>query len=108
MIQQILASLILFFFILKLFRAKKRKHISSNEFIFWLIFWLLGLLSIILIKPLDQLLKYIGFSSSGINLIFYLAVLFLFYLIFRMRIRLVQIEKDLTKLSRDITLNEKS
>ena len=108
MFQQILALLILLFFLLKLSKARKAKNINSSEFIFWLVFWFLGILSIILIKPLDQFLGKIGFSSSGINLLFYLAVLFLFYLIFKMRIRLVQIEKNLTKLSRDITLNEKS
>jgi len=46
----------------------------------------------------------LGFSSSGINLVFYIAVLLLFYLIFRMRLRIVKIEKDITALSRKIAL----
>jgi hypothetical protein len=47
-----------------------------------------------------------GFSSSGINLIFYVAVLLLFYLIFKMRLKMVKLEKDITDLSRELTLKK--
>ncbi len=104
MIQQIIALLILLFFLIKLRRERKRKAINRNEFIFWLSFWLLGALTIVFIKPIDRLVLSLGFSSSGINLIFYLAVLFLFYLIFKMRLRMVKMEKDITELSRKFTL----
>lgn len=104
MIQQIIAILILLFFVVKLGREWKKKSISFNEFIFWLIFWAIGVIVIALIKPIDKIVMDLGFSSSGINLVFYLAVLFLFYLIFRMRIRMVKLEKDITELSRKITL----
>jgi small membrane protein len=104
MIQQIIAIIILIFFILKLWKEWKKKAISINEFIFWLAFWSLGILAIILIKPIDKIVMSLGFSSSGINLVFYLAVLMLFYLIFRMRLRIVKIEKDITELSRKISL----
>jgi hypothetical protein len=104
MIQQIIAILILLFFILKLNREKRKKSITYNEFIFWLAFWILGVLIIVFIKPIDKIVMGLGFSSSGINLIFYLAVLFLFYLIFRMRLRMVKLENDITELSRKIAL----
>lgn len=104
MIQQVIAILILLFFAFKLSREKKKNHITKNEFIFWLIFWLIGVLTIAFIKPIDKIVMSLGFSSSGINLVFYLAVLFLFYLIFRMRLKMVKIENDITELSRKITL----
>ncbi len=104
MIQQVIAIIILLFFIVKLGREWKKKSISLNELVFWLVFWLIGVLIIAFIKPIDQIVMNLGFSSSGINLVFYLAVLFLFYLIFRMRIRMVKLEKDITDLSRKITL----
>ncbi len=104
MIQQVVALLILLFFIVKLNRERRKKSITKNEFVFWLIFWLLGVLTIAFIKPIDKIVMNLGFSSSGINLVFYLAVLFLFYLIFRMRLRLVKMENDITELSRKIAL----
>ncbi|HPT08103.1 MAG TPA: DUF2304 domain-containing protein [bacterium] len=106
MIQQIIALLILVFFILKLTIQWRKKTININEFIFWLIFWLIASLLIIFIKPIDQLVINMGFSSSGINLIFYVAVLLLFYLIFKMRLKMVKLEKDITDLSRELTLKK--
>lgn len=106
MIQQIIALLILIFFILKLIFQWRKKTINFNEFIFWLIFWLIAGLLIIFIKPIDKLVMNMGFSSSGINLIFYVAVLFLFYLIFKMRLRMVKMEKDITELSRKLSLRK--
>jgi hypothetical protein len=106
MIQQIIALLILVFFVLKLTVQWRKKTININEFIFWLIFWLVASLLIIFIKPIDQLVINMGFSSSGINLIFYVAVLFLFYLIFKMRLKMVKMEKDITDLSRELTLKK--
>lgn len=104
MIQQIIAILILIFFIFKLGREWKNKSITINEFVFWLIFWAIAVLAIVFIKPIDKLVLRLGFSSSGINFVFYLAVLILFYLIFRMRLRMVKMEKDMTELSRKISL----
>ncbi len=106
MIQQIIALLILVFFVLKLTIQWRKKTININEFVFWLIFWLIASLLIIFIKPIDQLVINMGFSSSGINLIFYVAVLFLFYLIFKMRLKMVKMEKDITDLSRELTLKK--
>ena len=104
MIQQVIALLILLFFIIKLNRERRKKSITRNEFVFWLVFWLIGVLTIAFIKPIDKIVMSLGFSSSGINLVFYLAVLFLFYLIFRMRLRIVKMENDITELSRKIAL----
>ena len=106
MIQQIIALLILIFFISKLIIQWKKKTISPNEFFFWLIFWSIAGLLIIFIKPIDKLVMDMGFSSSGINLIFYVAVLFLFYLIFKMRLRMVKMERDITELSRELSLRK--
>ncbi len=104
MIQQVIAILILIFFVFKLGREWKKKSITINEFVFWLIFWVIGVFVIALIKPIDKLVMSLGFSSSGINLVFYVAVLLLFYLIFRMRLRMVKTDKDITELSRKIAL----
>lgn len=106
MIQQIIAGVIIVFFLVKLLNQWKKKTISFNEFVFWLIFWILALLIIVFIKQIDKLVINLGFSSSAINLAFYIAVLFLFYLIFKMRLKIVKIEKNITDLARKISLKE--
>jgi small membrane protein len=106
MIQQIISLFIILYFLIRLFLQKKNKKISSNEFLFWLIFWIIGALLIVSIRYIDQLVLNLGFSGSGIEIVFYLGVVILFYFIFRLRIKIEKMEKDITKIVREISLNE--
>lgn len=107
MLQQIIALIIILFFILRLFDQKRKNNLSSNELRLWLSFWLLAAAAIIFIKQIDQLVRYFGFSGSGINFLIYLAVLILFYLVFRLRLNLDKIDRNLTELTRQAALNNK-
>jgi len=104
MFQQIIALIIIAFFLARLFWQKQKKQINANEFIFWLVFWLLAAIAIISLKWIDKLVANLGFSGSGIDILFYIAVIILFYLIFRLRLHLVKIEKNITKIVRNITI----
>lgn len=104
MLQQIIALIFIAIFIWRLFQQKNTKQIGSNEFILWLSFWLLGALAIIFIRFIDKALISIGFSGSGINFLLYLAVISLFYFVFKLRLKLSKLEKNLTDLVREITL----
>lgn len=106
MMQQLIALIFIFLFILRLLQQKNKKQLSGNEFVFWLAFWGLGALAIIFIRQLDQLLEKMGFSGSGINFLLYLAVLSLFYLIFKLRLKISKLEKSLTDLVREIALKK--
>lgn len=107
MLQQIIALLVIVFFLSRLFWQKRKNQIALTEFIFWLVFWLLAMLAIIFIKTIDQLVAAVGFSSSGINILFYIGILILFYLVFRLRLRLEKMERDITKIIREVTINNK-
>ncbi|MDD2680679.1 MAG: DUF2304 domain-containing protein [Patescibacteria group bacterium] len=104
MLQQVIALVFIAIFIWRLAEQKKRQQIGTNEFILWLSFWLLGALAIIFIRSLDKLLVNLGFSGSGINFLLYLAVMSLFYFVFKLRLKLSKMEKNLTDLVREITL----
>jgi hypothetical protein len=106
MFQQIIALVIITFFIVRLLPQRKKDQISKNEFYFWLIFWLGTALAVIFIKVIDQIVLFLGFSGSGINFLLYLAIMMLFYFIFRMRLRIVKMDKELTKIARKIALEE--
>lgn len=106
MLQQVIALIIILFFISRLFQQKKKKQIAGNEFIFWLSFWALGALAIVFLKPLDSLVNSLGFSASAINYLLYLAILVLFYLIFKLRLKLSKLDKDLTELVRHLSLKK--
>jgi len=106
MLQQFLAFIIIFYFLFRLFWQKKKNEISRNEFIFWLIFWAVSMLLILFIKKIDQLVANFGFTASGIDVLLYASVIIIFYLIFRLRLRMEKIERNLTKIIREITLNK--
>jgi hypothetical protein len=106
MLQQIIAILVIIFFIARLFWQKQSKLISANEFIFWLIFWLLAAASIMSLRLIDQLVASIGFSGSGIEVLLYIAIAILFYLIFRLRLKLEKVERDLTKIVSHIAIKK--
>jgi hypothetical protein len=107
MLQQIVALAIILFFVFRLAGQKRKKQIGSNEFWLWLVFWIFAAVAIIFIKDIDRLVKLFGFSGSGINFLIYLAVLALFYLIFRLRLDLAKMNKNLTEISKRIALSDK-
>ena len=107
MFQQIIALIIIAFFLARLFWQKQKKQIRGGEFLFWLIFWLLAAAAIVGIKWIDLLVKNLGFSGSGIEVLFYLAVIILFYLVFKLRLRQEKQEKEITQLTRQEALENK-
>lgn len=108
MLQQIIAIIIIAFFLSRLIWQKKKKEIQAGEFIFWLFFWIFTGLAIALLKWIDRFVAFLGFTGSGIEVLIYIAVAILFYFIFRMRIRLEKMEKNLTKIVQAIALDEKN
>ncbi len=104
MLQQLSASIIILFFIIRLISQKKRGQINNNEFGLWLAFWLLALAAITFLKKIDFLVASLGFSGAGINVLVYLAVLVLIYLVFRLRLSQAKIERQLSDLNQELTL----
>lgn len=106
MLQQIIALIIIAYFLARLFWQKQKKRINANEFIFWLVFWLLAAGAIVSLKWVDKFVADLGFSGSGIDVLFYIAVVILFYLIFKVRLRQERQEKEITKITRKIALKK--
>ncbi len=104
--QQIIALVIITLFLAKIIIQKRKNQINKTEFFFWLFFWFISFLAIVLIKEIDIVLESIGVSASGINFIVYLSVLFLFYLIFKLRLSVAKLDRELTNLNRKIAISE--
>lgn len=104
MFQQIIALIIIIFFLSRLFWQKKKKELSGGEFKFWFFFWFSAGVAIFFIKQIDRFVLSLGFSGQGIEVLFYATIILLLYFVFRIRLRLERIEKDLTKITRELTL----
>lgn len=107
MLQQITALIIIAFFLARLYWQKQKNHIGINEFVFWLIFWILAALLIIGLKFIDRLVAYLGFSGTGIEVLLYLSVAVLFYFVFRIRLKTEKLERDIAKIVKNIALKDK-
>lgn len=108
MFQQTLALIIILFFISRILWQKKKKQINANEFLFWLFFWILAGMAILFIKWIDRLVYFLGFSGAGIDILFYITVIILIYLVFKIRIRQARIEKNITEIVRKTALKNKN
>ena len=106
MFQQIIALLVIAFFLARIFRQRKNKQVSRTEFLFWLVFWFLAAMIIVFIKKIDMLVAGLGFSAAGIDVILYLSIVALFYMIFRLRIKLEKIDREITKIVREIAIKK--
>ncbi|MGI6374043.1 MAG: DUF2304 family protein [Patescibacteria group bacterium] len=107
MLQQLLALIVIAFFITRLFQQKRRQAINPGEFKLWLGFWLLALLAIIFIRRLDAWLTIgLGFSSGAISFLVYLVVLALIYQVFRLRLKIAKLDKNISDLNQAISLNK--
>lgn len=107
MLQQLIAVLAVLFFVSKIIWQRKRGAISRNEFIFWMFFWFLAFGAVLFIRQIDALLTGLGFSGSGIEVLFYLGVLLLFYLVLKLRINQEKLDKNITRLTREMALRDK-
>ena len=101
MFQEIIALIVIFFFLSRLGWQLWHNQIPRGQFFFWLCFWLVSGVLVIFLRQVDALAARLGFSSSGIELLLYIAVIMIFYFIFRIRLKLEQIEKHITQLTRE-------
>jgi len=107
MVQQLIALIIILYFVIKLFVQKYKGQVGGSRFLFWLSFWVLSALVIIFIKYIDTLVARIGFSGRGIDVLFYLAVVLIFYFVFKLNLKIEKIERDITTIVREISYNKK-
>ena len=80
----------------------KGKSLSLSSLIFWIVLWLATLVFVFDPQISDAIAKLFGLQR-GTDTIFFLAIILLFYLIFRLYIKLDTIDKDLTKLVSEIS-----
>jgi hypothetical protein len=106
MVQQVLALGIILFMLAKLLVQKRKKQVGKNEFFFWLLFWILAAAAILSLKEIDKFLATFGFSTTGIDFLQYVSILILFSLIFKMRLKIEKLERNITKIVRETAIKE--
>lgn len=84
----------------------KNKRISPKTLVFWLGLWVIIPIAFLLPKTGDYLAHLFGLAR-GADLAVYLSILLIFYLVFRIFVKLEKIEADITAIVRKIALENK-
>jgi len=86
-------------------RAKDKK-ITIIELFFWLGIWG-GLIFVVFFPNIISRVADLVGIKRGIDVIIYTSVGIIFYLIFRLYVKLEDIEREITKVVRELALNKK-
>lgn len=100
--------LILAFIVFVVFKASRRlikKEISVLFFILWLIFWILVAIIDLFPNIIARMANFVG-VGRGVDLIIYIAICVLLYVVFRYNLRINKLEKNITDIVRKVALNE--
>lgn len=96
---QIIVSIFIALILYRLFRQRQNARLKNSSFILWVILWLL--VALVFWQPdiTGYLANFFGIQR-GADLTVYLAIIVIFYLLFRIFIRLNKIDSDITRITR--------
>lgn len=97
---QILVTIFIAFILFKLFVQKQKNKISLLSFLIWVFLWFIILIVFWLPDSTSYLAAWLGIGR-GADLVVYISILVIFYMLFRIFVRISKIEQEITKVVRD-------
>lgn len=97
------------FFLLVLVKVLARwraKELTVGGAVLWVLFWLAAGVVVILPSTSSYFAGLVGIGR-GADLVIYISLAVLFFLVFKLMIRLEHLNKDITELTRQLTLKNK-
>src|SRR3989338_3339437 len=106
LIIQVVGIVIALFSLLMVLIRFRKKQISLREFSLWGVFWII--LGVFIVYPylMSRLANLVG-VGRGVDVIVYLGLILLFYLVFKINVRMERIEQDITKIVKVEALKRK-
>lgn len=102
---QIIAILFALFALSGVALRLKDKSINSIQFMFWGLIWA-AVIIIAFVPNITSFISRILGIGRGIDVLIYIGMILLFYLNFRLYVKIDRIERDITKIVRKITLKK--
>ena len=97
---QILVTIFIAFILFKLFVQKQKNKISLLSFFIWAFLWFIVLVVFWLPDSTTYLAAWLGIGR-GADLVVYVSILVIFYMLFRIFVRISKIESEITKAVRE-------
>ena len=102
---QILLSSLIIFIITRTIIAYKQKSLREGFVLIWLIFWTTGLFLIFQQELTINIANKLGISR-GVDLVIYISLITIFYMIYRLLVSIYELNQKITKIVRNIALND--
>jgi len=106
MIIKLLLIVFVVFVVSRILVRFRAGDITRREFFAWIVFWLLVVSAIIWSQETDLLAKLVG-VGRGVDLLIYLSILTLFFVMFKVIVHLEKIDRQIVKLISALALSQK-
>ncbi len=103
---QIIGLIISIFAISRVILQVRKNTMTIESALFWIFIWLAVILSVVFPNTLGHLAKITG-VGRGVDVIIYLSIIVLFYMVYRNYIKMENMEREITKLVREIAIIER-
>jgi hypothetical protein len=102
---QIAALIFAVIHIARLLALWKGKKIPGKSALLWFFVWFAVLVVVFATPVIDALSRPVG-VGRGIDLVVYIAIMVLFYMIFQLHMKIDKIEREITKVTRESALKK--
>ncbi len=106
MIIQLFVTLVCVLILFKAFGVYRKKEVRFFTFFIWSLFWILAIILVWQPDLTNYLARFLQ-VTRGVDAVFYLAFTLLFYLIFRLMVRIERLDQEITSLVKDLALLER-
>jgi hypothetical protein len=79
---------------------------SVSMFLFWVVTWILIIIVALFPPVVDLLLSISGTGRTGLGTFFGMAIVFLYFIVYRIYVKLERIEQNLTKTIQELALRD--
>ncbi|OGD88065.1 hypothetical protein A3F45_00590 [Candidatus Curtissbacteria bacterium RIFCSPHIGHO2_12_FULL_41_17] len=104
---QIVLLIFVIFAISRVILRLKEKVLSTQMAFFWVLIWLAALVGILLPKTTTKIASFFG-VGRGVDVIVYISLALLFYLVFRIYVMIEDLRHEITNLIRELALQNPS
>lgn len=93
------------FAIIRTVRQFHRGVLTRMGLLFWILFWVSAGVVAALPQTSDVIARFVG-VGRGADVVIYVSLLALFYLVFRLYVKIEQVEGEITRLVRKLSLDD--
>lgn len=102
---QVLIIVFALFAITRTILQFKRGAVTREWLLFWILFWAGAVTVAALPQTADAVARLVG-VGRGADVVIYLSLIVIFYLIFRLYVKIEQVEGEITRLVRKLSLDD--